>query len=347
MSQAKDTVARLLTLLRHIPRTPGYIATTTLLEKLRDRGFSVDMRTVQRDLNRLSGSFSLLCDDNAIPYRWSFTEVAQLDLRDIDPPTALALHLAESHLKSVLPQSVLDLLEPQFRRAYNHLDNLNNNGLAAWARRVRAKPNGKALKPAQVDSAVWQAASTALLEKKQLKVNYLSRSKETLKELVIHPAGFVSRHSISYLIGTVEGYDDPRQFALHRIQYAEFLDTPAKEHASFDIDDFLNSGFNSPTPIKEIELVADVSPSIAWLLSETPLSAEQQLEVLPDSNWCRLHVNVPDDQETLWWVFGLNSNIRVYEPKAWVVEIRTKLAWLTNHYSPPISTPSSLREPMK
>ncbi len=76
MSQAKDTVARLLTLLRHIPRAPSFVATTTLQEKLRDRGFSVDMRTVQRDLNRLSSLFSLMCDERVTPYRWSFTKDA-------------------------------------------------------------------------------------------------------------------------------------------------------------------------------------------------------------------------------------------------------------------------------
>ncbi len=338
VSQAKDTVARLLMLLRHIPRAPGYIATTTLLEKLRNRGFSVDMRTVQRDLNRLSGPFSLLCDDSITPYRWSFTKDAPLDLRDMETPTALALYLAESHLKSLLPQSVLDLMAPQFRRARDYLDALEKNGLADWARRVRTRPNGKALLPAQVDSAVWQAVSTALLERKCLKVSYLSRSKEALKELVIHPDGFVSRHSISYLIGTVKGYDDPRQFALHRIQWAECLDTSAQEHGTFDIDEFLDSGFNALAPIKEVDLVADISPQIVWLLRETPLSIEQRLEALPDSDWYRLHAKVPDDQETLWWVFGLNSNIRVHEPVGWVEEIRTKLAWLSSHYSSSTST---------
>lgn len=26
---------------------------------------------------------------------------------------------------------------------------------------------------------------------------------------------------------------------------------------------------------------------------------------------------VPDDQETLWWVFGLGENVRVHEPLLW------------------------------
>lgn len=332
MSRTTDTLPRLLVLLQLIPVSPGQLATTTLLEKLRERGFSVDMRTVQRDLNRLSRIFPLICEDSTTPYRWSFAEEASLKLRGIDPSTALALYLAESHLTSLLPQNVLDLLGPQFQHARKYLDGLERNGLADWAHRVRTRPNGKALQPAAVESEVWREVSTALLEGKQLKVSYLSRSKESLKELLIHPAGFVSRHSISYLIANVEGYDDLRQFALHRIQQAQHLDAPAREHDTFDIDHFLASSFNAINPIKDIDLVADISPQIAWILRETPLSREQSLDALPDSDWYRLCARVTDDQETLWWVFGLNSNIRVHKPEGWVEKIRIKVKELSGLY---------------
>ncbi|HGM7185618.1 hypothetical protein [Pseudomonas aeruginosa] len=59
MSEAKDTLLRQLTLLRLIPEYPRYISSHTLHEKLHDRGYRVELRTVQRDLNRLSAPFSL------------------------------------------------------------------------------------------------------------------------------------------------------------------------------------------------------------------------------------------------------------------------------------------------
>lgn len=67
MSQAKDTLLRLFALLRLIPTEPQRIATPTLLEKLRERGFSVTLRSIQRDLNRLSIPFSLQCNDSEVP----------------------------------------------------------------------------------------------------------------------------------------------------------------------------------------------------------------------------------------------------------------------------------------
>ncbi|MCG4453297.1 WYL domain-containing protein [Pseudomonas sp. MMS21-TM103] len=326
MSEAKDTLLRLIALLRLIPRTPGRIATTTLLEKLKDDGFSVSLRTVQRDLDRLSIPFALQRDESSPSFRWSLSDKAPIDLSAMDTPTALALYLAESHLQTLLPQCVLDQLGPQFRMARDYLDNLENNGLARWAHKVRAIPNGKSLQPAQIAPYVWGQTSTALLERKQLQIRYLSRSKIEVKQLLIHPAGLVSRHAISYLIGSVDGYDDLRQFALHRIHQAECLEALARVRDDFEIERYIRQDFNTDTPIEQVELVADVSPQIAWLLGETPLSAQQSLELLEGSDWKRLRAWVPDDQETRWWVFSLGENVRVWAPAAWAQTIRHKAA---------------------
>ena len=332
MSEAKDTLLRLIALLRLIPRTPGRIATTTLLEKLKDDGFSVSLRTVQRDLERLSIPFALQRDESSPSFRWSLSENAPIDLSAMDTPTALALYLAESHLQTLLPQSVLDQLGPQFRMARNYLDNLENNGLAHWAHKVRAIPNGKSLQPAQIAPCVWDQTSTALLERKQLQISYLSRSKSELKRLLVHPTGLISRHAISYLIGSVDGYDDLRQFALHRIHEAECLEAKARDRDDFEIERYIRQDLNTNKSIEQVELVADVSPQIAWLLGETPLSIEQNLEPLEDSDWHRLRARVPDDQETLWWVFGLGENVRVLEPTRWIDTIRVRAAKLERLY---------------
>lgn len=326
MSQAKDTLLRLFALLRLIPTEPQRIATPTLLEKLRDRGFSVTLRSIQRDLSRLSIPFSLQCDDSEIPFRWSFTREAPLKLEDMDAPTALALFLSESHLSPILPQSVLDHLNPQFRRARNFLNGLGGNGLADWAKRVRTLPNGKTLLPAQVSAHTWAQVSAGLLERKQLEVAYLSRSKGELKHFRLHPAGLVSRHSVSYLLASVDGYSDLRQFALHRISEVAVLDQAGQEHESFDVDAYIASGvFSHREAEAQVELIADVRPQIAALLSETPLSHQQTLSGPSEQGWHRLQATVPLDRETLWWIFALNENIHLHAPQVWVEQIRGRL----------------------
>jgi predicted DNA-binding transcriptional regulator YafY len=347
MSDPKDRLFRHLALLRLIPRAPRAISTNELLQRLKAENFDIDQRTLQRDLiGRLALDFPLLCDERQRPYLWSFPkDTPQFDFPALDTPTALAFVLAESHLSKLLPPSVLNLLLPHFDLARRQLQGLEHNRLAHWARRVRALPNGKALQPADVDAAIWSQVATALLEARQLEIIYLSRSKGGCKTLRIHPAGMVSRHSVSYLIGTVDGYTDVRQFALHRIQQAACLDAPSSVQRDFEIDHYiLSGGFNSPGPTRQHELLADVSPQIAWLLNETPLATEQSLELLPDSDWQRLRARVPDDQETLWWVFGLGENIRLHEPKSWAEIIKAKLIKTDALYAQPTITNAHARQ---
>lgn len=293
MSEIRDTLFRYLTLLQLIPRTPGRISTPVLLEKLNERGFQIDTRSLQRDLrDKLALHFPLGCDESRKPYRWYFD-------RDF-----------HCHLPA------LDV--PQFRDARRLLDGLEANGLSQWARRVRAIPNGKALIPAPLEEHVWQRVTQGLLEQLALDVTYLSRSAEAEKRFTLHPQGLVSRHSVTYLLATVNEYTDIRQFALHRIESVSLSETTWRKTPDFDLDDYIQRGaFGYRQSPENVTLVADVSPQVAWLLTETPLAEAQTLTPLPDSDWQRLEANVPDDQQTLWWLMGLGANVDVLAPTVW------------------------------
>lgn len=323
MSEIRDTLFRYLAMLQLIPRSPGRISTPVLLEKLSERGFSIDARSLQRDLrDKLAAHFPLGCDDSEKPYRWYLDRDFHCNLPALDVPSALTLVLAEEYLKGLLPPVVIGQLSPQFRDARKLLDDLERNGLSHWARKVRAIPNGKALIPAPLSEATWQTVSEALLSKRAIDVTYLSRSAEEKKQFTLHPQGLVSRHSVTYLLASVNDYTDVRQFALHRIEEARLSQADWHNAGDFNLDDYIAAGafgyLQSKTPVT---LVANVAPQVAWLLSETPLAEEQSLTPLPDSDWQRLEAEVPDDQQTLWWLMGMGANLEVIEPDAWRSEI--------------------------
>jgi hypothetical protein len=72
MSEVKDTLFRYLAILQLIPRLPGRISTPSLQEKLKDRGFEIGVRSLQRDLrDKLSIPFSIICHEDERPFRWS------------------------------------------------------------------------------------------------------------------------------------------------------------------------------------------------------------------------------------------------------------------------------------
>lgn len=333
--EAKDPLIRSLVLLSLIPRYPKSATVQELKDELERRGFSVTIRTLQRDLgDKLSRRFPIFCNEDGQTFRWSFDSKAQINLPGTDTATALAMHLAEGHLRHLLPPGVLELLEPQFAEAQRHMQSLEHNRLSRWAQRVRALPNGKMLLPATVNPEVWRQVADALMEQRQLQVDYLSRVKGEVKAMTLHPKGLASRGPATYLIASVEGYSDVRHFALHRIQQAGVLQHPARDDDQFDMDVYLPAAAFTPRQgTGTVQMVADVHPDIAWILQETPLSEDQSLESLPDTAWLRLRASMADDQETLRWLLGLGEDVLVHQPVSFRQTITKKAFSMHSRYA--------------
>lgn len=334
MPEARDTLFRYLSMLELIPRYPRSISTTELKGKLAARGFNIDTRSLQRDLSqKLSSQFPIGCDDSQKPYLWYFDREFQCQLPALDVPGALTMVLAEEYLKGLLPPVVVGQLSPHFADARKLLDEMSTNGLSQWARKVRAIPNGKALIPAEIDEITWQTVSEALLQQKAIDVVYLSRSSETEKSFTLHPQGIVSRHSATYLLAHVDGFEDLRQFALHRIKQAALSQQPWQAQTSFDIDQYIQGGaFGYRQGSNDVTLEAEIARPVAWLLQETPLSETQTIEAIPDSDWYRLTAQVPDDQQTLWWLMGMSANVKVIAPAAWRDTLKKSAEQVLAHY---------------
>ena len=72
----RATLSRQWALLRQLPsRSPG-ITSAELVWRLRDVGFNVSKRTVERDLNELSLIFPLERNDKSIPFGWHWSATA-------------------------------------------------------------------------------------------------------------------------------------------------------------------------------------------------------------------------------------------------------------------------------
>ncbi|WP_342650017.1 WYL domain-containing protein [Pseudomonas sp. REB1044] len=72
----RATLSRQWALLRQLPsRSPG-VTSAELVWRLRDVGFTVSKRTVERDLNELSLIFPLERNDKSIPFGWHWSASA-------------------------------------------------------------------------------------------------------------------------------------------------------------------------------------------------------------------------------------------------------------------------------
>ena len=141
-----NTAVRYLTMLRMVPRYPKAITTTELASRLDEQGFSVTMRSIQRDLEKLSTDFPLLVDETSRPFQWSFDREATMDIIPaLDLPAALTFELARAYLRPMLPPMALSHLKPHFDEAHRTLLREGHQSRPGWKTtgdRCRCAGNG-------------------------------------------------------------------------------------------------------------------------------------------------------------------------------------------------------------
>ena len=327
-----DTLFRQWAMLRFIPRFPRKVDTTNLQYELAKAGHDINLRTIQRDLNKLSEVLPLVAD-NAKPQGWSWaTDAKVIDLPALDPQAALTFRLVESYMQRLLPASTLNYLQPWFHAANGVLDR-HGNGLARWPDKVRVLPRGLPHKAPDIAPEIAEAIYQAVLLERQLQITYPSKSEQTeARGHTVHPLGLVVRDRVVYLICVFDGYTDPRQLAMHRILSAEMLNATAQRPEGFSIDAYIAQGeFGVVLNPQPIVLEAEFYRHVAIHLRESPIADDQVIEDVDEDN-VLLRATVPDTLELRLWLKSFGDEVAVLEPPALRKEFREIAENLTTYY---------------
>ena len=173
---AADVSIRLVKLLAAIPPAPKKASTRQLCDALAARGIEVNLRSIQRDLERLAPHFPITSDGNKPEAGWQWTKGAtELSLPGLDDQAALAWVLAGQYLDALLPSDIKDVLSPRFEAARQILAKTPLARTKRWAERVVAKPKGFQLLPPKVVRGVPEAVQEALLNRKRLRIHTCAR----------------------------------------------------------------------------------------------------------------------------------------------------------------------------
>lgn len=309
-----NTAVRYLTMLRMVPRFPKTITTSELAERLDDHGFRVTMRSIQRDLEKLSLDFPLIVDEESRPYRWSFDRNATMDIIPaLDLPAALTFELARAYLSPMLPPRALSHLKPHFDEAHRTLLR-EKNPLGQWPNRVRVINRGLGGERPAIDADVLETVTEALLREYKCKLTYQARKWAEPEEIVVHPFGLIFRDPNVYLIGTIEGREGTRQLVLHRATTGELVEEPSDRPEDFDLDLYIRSGamgiLKSDEPVY-LKLRCD-KPALNHLI-ESPLGFDQITNEIDDSTF-EIAVTVGDTQDLRWWLTAQTVHCDILEP---------------------------------
>lgn len=308
-------------LLKQLPSQGTGKTASELTRALHDAGYDITKRQVERDLNELMEAFTLDRDDRSIPHGWKWMKGASVDLPGMTISEALSLRLVEDTIKPLLPISMLEGLETRFRQAEKQLLALGKeNRKAKWASKVRTVTPTMPLLPPEINSTVLATVQEALLSDVQIEVDYQAMRDEADKQMLLSPLALVNRGTVTYLVATAFEYQDVRLYAMHRIRNATQTNNAVKRPADFDLDQYIQEGGLHFGYGKSIRLSAWLSPVLARLLEETPMSEDQQLT--PADGKVKLTATVMDSWQLTWWLMSQGNGIEVASP----VALRRKIA---------------------
>jgi len=312
-----DTVLRYLAMLQYIPAYPRSVSVTEIHEHLKNHSpdFAVNVRTIQRDLEKLSidRKIGLTCEPKGKKQFWFYRDKnALLLIPGMSQQTALAFNLSEDYLKELLPNSTFNLLTAFFSRAGEVLE---TSKLKKWSRNIRAITRGPYLEPPRIDPAVQDVIYQGLLDEKQITVRYKPRSVDQEKEYVLHPLGLVSRTGSVYLVATVWDYVDLRHFMISRICKATLMEERSKRSPDFDLDTYIRETgeFAYPYSDKQLKLELVFDKHAGYKLLEFKLSPDQKVTELGEDK-LKVTATVRDDQEIRWWLLDFGDKVEIIKP---------------------------------
>jgi len=319
------TLARQWELLKLLPTRGAGKTAAELTRALKEAGFPVTKRSVERDLNDLLDVFRLDRNDKSPPYGWRWPYDTPAALPGITVAEALSLRLVQDTLRPLLPASVIKSLEPRFRQAEAKLATLaERNPTAQWADKVRSVPPTLPLLAPAIDIDILETVQEALLANQQLEADYRAMGTEEPSAIRLHPLGLITRGPVTYLVATAFTYPDPRLYALHRVSKATRLNKPARRADGFNLDAYIQSGALQFGTGKSIRLEARINDGLKRILEETPLSADQTLA--PDEEWAaRISATVADSWQLRWWILSQGDSIQVLRPRGLRREISATL----------------------
>lgn len=339
MRKAGDTIMRSLTMLRVIPVQPHSKTTREIGEELLavDPTYEVDIRSIQRSLERLSSIFPIASERHGRANRWFWTQKdAITQIPAMSRETAFALKLAGEYLKPIMPPSTLRLLDGHLRSADEMLK--GESKLGAWARKVRIVERGLAMTPPSVRQDVIEEVYRALLDDHCIEVT-ISAPGERAMRRVLNPLGVVFRGGIVHLVATESDEEgergtDVRHFVLHRMSNPTVLAEPAVRPRGFSLSRHIEQTdeFSAEPGTVKLKLRALFQQEAVSQLGDAKLASDHRATRRRDGRTL-VQATVADSAELRTWLMGFGAMVEVLSPKRLRGELAEHAAALHSAYS--------------
>ncbi|NOL51090.1 helix-turn-helix transcriptional regulator [Pelistega suis] len=303
-----ETTLMTIEILRHIAKH----RLTTCAEirtHLLGLGIERSERTIQRHLEMLSEHFDIERDNRSKPYgyRWKYQSVG-LNLPTMNEAESLLFLLAKKNLSPLLPQQVLQSMQPFFEQAHQklHVDALDKPE-KEWLNKVIVAPTSQPLLPPPIEEGVLETLSSALFHNRYVDIVY-ERADGRVLNYRVSPLALVQQGHLMYVVVVFDGYTDFRHLALHRFKQATLTSFGFHRPKNFNLKEYVDAGHFGYTSGHQIRLRFSTTPKQAVYFLESRLS-EDQTVIQQESYFYRFQATVVDTSMLEDWLNSFGDEI--------------------------------------
>ena len=190
----------------------------------------------------------------------------------------LLLYRLARHL---LPPATAQRLKDAAIDAQSQMAIDRDSNAAWWTDRVLALPPGPQRFPRRLSPGVFDAVSSALWKRRQLKVEYRNRSETGWREQIVHPQGLVQDGYLFYLVAVAFDYPEVRHYSLTRMRNTEVLAASSRviedPHFANHVAKQFHWPFGDPKPFTFL-----IHSGRKIELEELPISPDQVINPVPN-----------------------------------------------------------------
>ena len=177
----------------------------------------------------------------------------------------------------------------------------------------------------------FQAVGSALIRRKRLIIRYHARGTNEVSEREVSPQRLVHYRENWYLDAWCHFRDGLRAFAVDAIEYAEILDSKAKDVPENKLNAVLGAGYGIFSGAKVTWAVLHFTAARARWVSAEKWHPAQQTKTLADGGF-ELTLPYSDDRELVMDIMRFGSDCRVISPPELVSRIEQEAEALSALY---------------
>jgi len=177
----------------------------------------------------------------------------------------------------------------------------------------------------------FRMLSSALLERKKIRVLYHGRERDQTTERTLSPQRLVYYRSNWYLDAWCHLRDDLRNFSLDRLHPVEISGDSAREISDTRLDEHFSPAYGIFSGAARHMAVLKFSATAARWVADEQWHPDQDGKVLPNGSY-ELRIPYSDDRELIMDILKYGPDVKVLEPEALKNRVAQRLKSAVDQY---------------